>query len=229
MFLSDTKMVNEAPEHYVKIVKKACLANKIVFIHIPKNAGTSIKKALRLNKSPCHLFASEIKHAIGPKEFGKNARVCVIRNPWDRLVSIYCQQRTRRKTLFFKGIKGSGGLVPGFEDGVPTFEDFILKYFPKTWWQGRSLSQTKYIQHSNKDKIIVNKILRYEKLDEEWEKLSKELCLNVSSLNRINKSKDKKNNYREFYKTSKKGFNHKLIDKASELVEIDAKNFGYKF
>ena len=97
MFLSDTKIVNEAPEHYIKIVKKACLANKVIFIHIPKNAGTSIKKALRLNKLPCHLFANEIKHTIGPKEFRKNVRICVIRNPWDRLVSIYCQQCTKKR------------------------------------------------------------------------------------------------------------------------------------
>ncbi len=232
MFLSDINIANGPPKHYLKIVRKACLADGIIFIHIPKNAGTSMKKTLGLSRSPCHLFASEIKHAVGKKYFESKSRICVIRNPWDRLVSIYyqqCAKKRRGRTRLFPDIKGSGGLVPGFENGIPTFEDFITNHFPKTWWQERSLSQTRYIQHGSEDKVIVDNILKYEQLDEGWMNLSGELGANFGPLSRLNKSDIKKDGYREFYKAGKSGFNHKLIDKASELVEVDAKNFGYKF
>ncbi len=86
--------------------------HKFLFIHIPKNAGSSINNSI---KSYCEFFKGNYKgkslqpHLV-PKDiplgYGKHAddkiirkllkdeyksyyKFCVVRNPWDRLVSVY--------------------------------------------------------------------------------------------------------------------------------------------
>ena len=76
--------------------------HKFIFVHIPKNAGSSINHEL---KGMCEIF-SEMKSKDIPLAYGKHAndkhmrkllkneygdyyKFCVVRNPWDRMVSIY--------------------------------------------------------------------------------------------------------------------------------------------
>ena len=58
-----------------------------IFIHINKTGGTSIEKALGLEKD--HLTASEKKTAIGKQKWKKIYSFAFVRNPWDKVVSHY--------------------------------------------------------------------------------------------------------------------------------------------
>ncbi|MEL6866385.1 MAG: sulfotransferase family 2 domain-containing protein [Bacteroidota bacterium] len=65
------------------------------FIHIPKTAGTSIARGLKLPKSERsmgihkHYPVYKIQQAIAPELWKKAYRACFIRNPWDRTFSYY--------------------------------------------------------------------------------------------------------------------------------------------
>ncbi len=59
----------------------------VIFVHVPKAAGTSIAHAL-YGRSMGHMRASEIKRYC-PDLFAKLPTFAVARNPWDRAVSSY--------------------------------------------------------------------------------------------------------------------------------------------
>jgi hypothetical protein len=73
--------VNDIPENinYKK---------EYVFIHIPKNAGTSVYQALGM-KTSAHWFLREYKNLIPDDQYEKMITIAFSRNPWDRFCSLY--------------------------------------------------------------------------------------------------------------------------------------------
>lgn len=63
-----------------------CRTRKLLFIHIPKNAGTSITKSLEMENQG-HVAALHYKRNL--EDFDEFFKFTVIRNPWDRVVSCY--------------------------------------------------------------------------------------------------------------------------------------------
>ena len=61
--------------------------NKVLFIHIPKNAGTAISKLLNISLS--HITAQEVSKALGPEKFGEYFSFCILRDPIERFISLY--------------------------------------------------------------------------------------------------------------------------------------------
>ena len=106
--------------------------NKIIFIHVPKTGGSSIEKSLvnifdeviningdqtsvvgQLKKpkknsfnSLKHATAEELKHQYGEEIFNDYTKFSVIRNPWDRLLSLYYwsngKTKPYNKNMFIK-------------------------------------------------------------------------------------------------------------------------------
>ena len=61
---------------------------KAIFIHIPKTAGSSIKKAFFGRYASDHSPAKR-EAKIYPKEWKTHYKFSFVRNPWDRICSIY--------------------------------------------------------------------------------------------------------------------------------------------
>ncbi len=104
-----------------------------IFIHIPRTGGTSIESAagISMGNEDKHLSASEIRENVG-EEFWENAfKFSFIRNPWDRMISLYNQPYFRNKTNY-----GNQGL-----------EYFIKHYQPAEW------EKQFYYQYLNTDGI----------------------------------------------------------------------------
>lgn len=73
---------------YLKLPQNANFRKGYLFIHIPKNAGTSLGKLLGIKK-PSHLYLRDFENQILPEHFRELKVIAVIRNPWDRFVSLY--------------------------------------------------------------------------------------------------------------------------------------------
>ena len=96
---------------------KEAYSNKIHFIHIPKNAGSTIKKMYPQ-------FGSIGGHHYDALPKKDSVNIAIIRNPYDRFLSIFHHIKERQYRT--DGTK-SNDLV-NFE----TIDDFILAYYNKT-------------------------------------------------------------------------------------------------
>jgi len=154
-----------------------------VFIHIQKNAGKSIRRALYLQGGADHRLAKVIR---------SNLRLFV-RNPWDRLVSAY----------FYRVQGGNGSLddlsrAKHYPDSFDAFCERIeeFKTLPN---ESMFVSQVDWISDVNAMQII-DFVGRIENIQEDFDIVCEELKRPSIKLPHVNKSQHK--SYRDIY-TSK--------------------------
>lgn len=152
----------------------AFISDKIAFIHIPKTAGSSISKYLEylnlqngvdLNN---HIFSSEIENPV-PITF------TVVRNPWDRVVSMYVFIQCYMPKLISEN-----------------FNDFVLNKIKTNKFGKHALStpQIRWIEPG------VTHVLRFENLEEDF-KIIQDICQCYEPLSMINKTEH--DHYRTYY------------------------------
>ena len=171
--------------------------NKLIYIHVPKTAGTSISTTLTSKIKKCHLpvrallndqFRESIKHNFNWgkvnmsrwDEHFKNLRerweeyttFTVVRNPWDRLVSDYHYNLNK-------------GIEPR------TFEQLV-----KDLYQHRGIwKETQfYWLCDDNNNIPVNKILKFESLQNDFKQI-------ISTVSLPHKNSTNHLNSREYYTT----------------------------
>jgi len=75
----------------------------VIFIHIVKTAGTSLRHSMRFNKinqsskTKKHYFAKEVIETIGQEYWDAAFKFTFVRNPWDRLYSYYRFEQRKNK------------------------------------------------------------------------------------------------------------------------------------
>lgn len=73
------------------------ISTPLIFIHIPKTGGSSVTEGLRTSHWrtnlvggwPMHAPASEVHHRIGDQTWSQGFAFTVVRNPFDRLRSLF--------------------------------------------------------------------------------------------------------------------------------------------
>lgn len=200
--------------------------HKFIFIHIYKNAGTSISTALlpllanklqryanrQLKKVgisyiaeqpfATHSTASDIILTIGEEKFQSYFSFAIVRNPWDWQVSLY-------KYMLKNSTHHQHQLVAEFRD----FEDYL------NWRCTEEVRLQKDFIYSRSGKLLVNFVGKFETLDKDFQSICRHIGV-TATLPKVNVS----NNipYQEFY-----------TEKTKELVrsvfEPDISLFNYSF
>lgn len=186
---------------------------KCIFIHPPGNGGKSIEKALfGVDPTPGsadHKTIRQRQRNLGKKLFNSYFKFVFVRNPWDRLVSMY-HRRLNFLSLHSKYKKVDGHL------NLNSFDEFIKACHPK---KGPLRSQSYYILN-HAGNIGVDFIGRLENYEEDWQKVCEKLNVGNILLPHLNKS-----SHEEYWKY----YNKDLIEIVAEKFKKDIKLFNYKF
>lgn len=167
-----------------------CKSKRLIFIHIPKTAGSSIQQAItqaatfglasnRIANTEGlvgHLSAKSVRRILGETEYKRCWSFSVVRNPWDRMVSLY----TNHVSL-----------------GLAESEDFS-RWLPALLDSGNvSLYRQQYrYLFNDKGKQLVDKVFRFERLNDVRVALSLHFGRPVTLMH-IKKMRRKP--YRDFY------------------------------
>jgi hypothetical protein len=189
--------------------------HKTIFIHIPKNAGTSILKAFGEDRAAHDKWYFFKKNY--PEKWAAYFKFAVIRNPWDRVVSNY-EYAVLNKSYWHSSC---GDAIYGKHRDYDmlkekSFEEAIwllkndFKSFKHAGWKAQ------HIFICNKQFIPQTNILRFENIEAEFNQLFPQLVLP-----KINQSRDN-NAYRHYYT----GNTIKLVE---EIYKKDIELFKYSF
>lgn len=197
----------------------------IHFIRIPKTASRAIKET-ELFECKRHVPVQHLQKKYKDTWKGDTS-FCVVRNPYDRLVSCYfCGQK------FFEDRQ-----YPYFSEfgGYKSFKSFCRDknnpfLFGKVH-RARKRKKNKKIIHphfrsqcywvlNKKKEIGVDYILKYESLEDDWKKFLSSQNLPHVNLKVVNKSKHK-----PFYKY----YTKEMAQIIYEKYESDFVRFGYSF
>ena len=196
----------------VKLIKKKRIVASInacnySFIHIIKTGGTSILSALGLDKT--HLTCRELIDKMTLSEWNKTKSIVVIRNPWDRVVSLYHYRvKTNQNNLKEMDISFKDWCNEVYVNRNHFYYDKPKMFQPQICW---------IVDY---DEVVnVDYILRFESLEKDFQNLAKEMGLEVK-LKHLNSTN--RDHYRRYYDEETK----ELI---SNWYKNDVNVFGYSF
>lgn len=127
--------------------------HNFVFIHIPKNAGTSVLRALGL--TPEHKKAVGARGVIGEQRWERKFKFAFVRNPWDRAVSSFHYARFGDSR--FVSLSFSEWLHLAFVERHPLYFDI-----PHTF-----ITQFDWIC-DRQDKVIIDFVGRFENIQQDF-------------------------------------------------------------
>jgi len=197
---------------------------KIIFVHIPKNAGESIEKFFggyrkreRLWGTEedgtilQHLTAAEIKHRFSSEIFDNYFKFTFVRNPFSRCVSEYFWEKTQlRETMDFKSwVKLKLGYL--IENSRSKSIHVIRRM--------HNLPQYNFI-YGNNGKLLVDFVGKFENLQQDFNIVCDKIGIPRQQLPHKNKTKHK--HYTEYY-------DNETREIVEEKYARDIEYFGYKF
>lgn len=190
---------------------------KAIFIHIPKNAGSSVKTSLFGVDEENHKELIRYE-AHSPEKYRRLFKFCIVRNPWDRVLSAF---------TFLK----SGGLHATDEawanrylSDVTSFEAFVHRLQDDTFSRA-VLRQTHFApQHiwimDSRNSIGVDYIVRFEHLEGDLREMEALVEWECELGTHENKSSSPA--YEEMYDAE-------MARQVGQLYQRDIELFDYRF
>ena len=199
--------------------------HKFIFIHVPKNAGTSVRRAIRPhlrtplqrlrdtigrplgsspyhpNRYPAHHKAHEYEAALGTAKFDIFRKFAIVRNPWDWHVSLFAYMQQTPQHF-------QHHLMTGL-----SFEDYVH-------WRCAEdpTHQMLYLTNSAGENCVTD-LARFETLADDFNGFMQSVGIDQRLPHR-NKSVHRP--YREYY-------SEKTIAMIAEISRADTDAFGYEF
>jgi len=188
---------------------------RIIFVHIPKNAGTSILSLLAggRNLPQEHTVYREFQKA-DPARYARYLSFAVVRNPWDRLLSAYAYLKAG----------GNGGtdaaFCAAFNTEVRDFRQFVCEWLDCDRIHTVRVLNPQYPYVCDQDGVLqVARIIRFERLEQELPGLLTEKGI-TGTLPRINRSE--RGDYVSYYDDASAA-------RVAALYRNDVERFGYRF
>jgi len=204
-----------------------------IFFHVPKAAGTSVTKAL--NKSltgdvlmnennkglksflskkgklwPNHATCGEVRSYLSNERYNKYFKFCFVRNPWDRLVSLYHYTVQKEAKIYAdKGLK-----LPQFSQDIMDADSF------ENWITSEKFGTAQYYFLSNNNQLLVDFVGRSESLQADFSYVCGLVGIPNIILPKENVSKHKK--YQQYY-------NNETRQIVAERYKKDIELFGYTY
>jgi hypothetical protein len=204
--------------------------HKFIFIHIYKNAGTSINEALfpyaffnQLHKSiykasrqldmriPAvldpqpmagHVSAAQVAAEMGVEKFRSYFSFAIVRNPWDWQVSLYTFPQKQKRHRQHE-------LISSFKN----FDEYIR------WRCAEAVRYQKDFVYDENGNRLVDFIGHYESLQQDFDTICESIGIQAQ-LPRLNVSKSKP--YQDYYTPETK-------ELVSRTFAADIELFGYEF
>nr|VFJ62230.1 MAG: Sulfotransferase family protein [Candidatus Kentron sp. DK] len=209
-------------------------AYKFIFLAMPRTGSTSIRsildfysdiKSINIKQTTDgfpfyhHISAMELREIFNKRgwNWSEYRRFCVIRNPYDRIVSLYhhhlWMQNRRANEAPMRERKGK---PPG---GAPSFKDYVMRINPES---RLTASLQSFICDKGED-FLVEDVLVFEKLYTELPNYLSGLGIYITSsdIPYLNAS-DNRGEYRAYYDEDTK-------ERVAKLYNHDITRFGYGF
>lgn len=194
---------------------------ELIFIHIPKNAGTAItlNKEMSFIDIGHHTYEHYKNHY--PDAWDNFKKVAVVRNPWDRFVSNY--EYSKMEKSFWHSSDGSTPESTHFDFHTTknlTFEETVNLYYndrSSLRHQGWASQYPYIVDVGDERKIVTTHLFYYDDLKDNWG--FNDLFPNLKKVNESTKSSS---DYREYY-------NEDTIRKVGEIYKEDIDLFNFKF
>ena len=186
--------------------------NQLLFLHIPKTAGTSVSSWLTKFSLLCPFEDNSYEHLHFDLETLKKQitkpykSFNVVRNPWDRTISAY-----------FYSLKHFSDFLSNSSTYI-TFEEFVLKLRDGLSISNPNLCQTQVDWISSP----VDYILKFENLDQDFTIIQNYIGKYEPLPRENTRDQDTKMPYQEYYNNTTR----KIIE---EICARDILEFGYKF
>ena len=204
---------------------------KFIFIHVPKCAGTSIKRALYPHSDKCdqflgghpsvpdkndevdkHSTALEIKNYVTEERWGEYFTFSFVRNPFSRMVSLY---------NWWQKTDGKFDLKTKEKINKLSFKEFVFSdYTGKSQVDFLSSKPSKHIFVDYKYRLELDFVGEYERVDRDFAYLCGLFKLPNIKLNKHNASSHNKN-YMSYYDEETEGEVRRKFNKDFEC-------FNYK-
>lgn len=201
-----------------------------IFVEIPKTGSTSIRNVIDKPRGIPHKTIVQIREEMrkdpkpqdswerrlarlgawgrglaGDRQFRRYYKFGVVRNPWDRVVSLYLRK---------EGIQMRDQMdFDSFVDWIQNSSDTCIHC------QGIRF-QADWLRDVN-GKTLVDFIARFERLDEDWKTIAARLGL-ADTLPRDNANSERKKRYTEYYTP-------RTRDIIGRKFDEDVRRFGYGF
>jgi hypothetical protein len=155
----------------------------VLFVHIPKTAGTSIRSALRTDARRClrlygkHASVETFVRWYGLKRFERLRSFCVVRDPLERFVSHYAYLKSDPSA--FPEVRAIGSL-DAYADAIAGGDMRVIRRAE------RVMPQHSFVSLSGE--IVVDDILHYEAIDQGFRTFCLSAGMSAPQLPRQNRS-----------------------------------------
>lgn len=204
------------------VYKKFTTGKEGLFVQIPKTAGTSIHRSLKMLRAgkagpnfKKHYTIHELIELVPPDVIKRAFVFSIVRNPWDKLVSAYF---FLRRVYLERGVNRT----PAPDQAFSSFHHWVNVQREINGWNDHNIRpQSEWIYDSN-DHLLVDFVGRFENLEHDFRQICTHLNLPITPLEFHNRSMKRPVDYRVMYTKE-----HREL--VAEVYKRDIEFFGYSF